>query len=136
MPKRPLKLHVRIPPYRPPRNTWRRLVNAAVLQGLAKTPVQYLPTDRLEVTVRLYLVGGALTANDVDNRLKDILDALQGRAGGSKRIRTLKPVIPNDRQVFRVIVEKGAPPKQSRGLGHVIVRRFSKGGERGHLTRA
>jgi hypothetical protein len=35
--------------------------------------------------------------------LKDILDALQGRAGGSKKIRRLAPLIPNDSQIYRVI---------------------------------
>ncbi len=40
--------------------------------------------------------------HDIDNRLKDILDALQGRVGGSKGKKPLKQIIPNDRQVFRL----------------------------------
>jgi hypothetical protein len=55
--------------------------------------------------------------------LKDVLDALQGRAGGPKNKHTLAPIIPNDRQVCRVIIEKLAPPWQSRGLGHLIIRK-------------
>lgn len=126
MPKRPLKLHVRIPTYRGPRNAWRRLIHAAVVKAQYRSTVRYSAGDRLEIAVRLYLPNAALTSNDVDNRLKDILDAVQGRAGGSKRIRTLRAIVPNDRQVFRVIIEKALPPKQSRGLGHLTIRRLGK----------
>ena len=85
--------------------------------------MRYNVNDRLEVEVRLYFQAGALDWHDVDNRLKDVLDALQGRAGGSKAVRILKPIIPDDRQIYRVVVEKREPPKQSRGHGHVTVRR-------------
>ena len=128
MPKRPLKLHVRIPSYRSPRNEWRRLIHAAIVDAQSRSTARYNATDRLEVAVRLYMPQAVLTANDVDNRLKDVLDAVQGRAGGSKRVRTLAPVVPNDRQIFRVIVEKQLPPKQSHGLGHLTIRRLSRGG--------
>jgi hypothetical protein len=46
--------------------------------------------------------------HDVDNRLKDILDALQGRFGRSKSSRRL---IENDRKVCRVVMEKQEIPK-------------------------
>ena len=75
----------------------------------------------MAVEVKLYLRGRALEIHDVDNRLNDILDALQGRAGGSKAVRKLKPIILNDRQVYRVVVTKSSPPGQSHGLGHVVV---------------
>jgi Holliday junction resolvase RusA-like endonuclease len=124
MAKRPLKLRVRIPQYRAPRNAWRRDLNAAAWEAKDHAGVTYRDTDRLEIHVRLYLKSDALTAHDVDNRLKDILDALQGRAGGPKTEHRLRPIIPNDKQVYRVIIEKEAPPKQSRGLGHLLVRRL------------
>lgn len=87
--------------------------------------VRYAESDKLEIRVRLYIEGTALAKHDVDNRLKDIMDALQGRAGGSKAKRRLVAIIPNDRQLYRVIMEKGAPPKQSHGYGHLTIRRFS-----------
>jgi hypothetical protein len=34
-------------------------------------------------------------------------------------------IIPNDNQVFRVVVEKKAAPPQSHGKGHLTVRRLS-----------
>lgn len=87
--------------------------------------MSYRPTDRLEVAVRLYLDGTGLEINDVDNRLKDILDALQGRAGGPKNRRAFDAIIPNDHQVFRVVIEKMRPPKQSGGFGHLKVSKFA-----------
>jgi hypothetical protein len=65
----------------------------------------------------------ALSSHDVDNRLKDIMDALQGRAGGSKKIRRCPPIIPNDNQIYRVTVAKALPPKQSKGWGHLVITR-------------
>ena len=49
--------------------------------------------------------------HDVDNRLKDILDALQGRFGGSKSARSKTRLFDNDRQVSRVVIEKQPIPK-------------------------
>jgi len=126
MAKRALKLSVRIPPYRPPRNAWRRALSASVLRQQRISGVHYEESDQLEIGIRLYMDASAVVSHDVDNRLKDILDALQGRAGGSKREPTLPPVIPNDRQVYRVVIEKSSPPPQSRGLGHLTIRRLSR----------
>ena len=115
MAKRRLKLTIRIPPYEHPRNSWRKKLHRIVAERQRKSPVRYSEEDRLEVTVRLYLSGSVLGVHDVDNRLKDILDALQGRAGGSKAVRTIEAIIPNDRQVYRVIIEKTDPSYQSKG---------------------
>ena len=124
MAKRPLKLNIRIPPYENPRNAWRKKLHQIIRQRQRRSAVRYLESDRLEVAVRLYISGSALSKHDVDNRLKDILDALQGRAGGSKAKHTLLPIIPNDRQVYRVIIEKAEPPHQSKGFGHLTIRKF------------
>ncbi len=67
------------------------------------------------------MLDAELAVNDVDNRMKDVFDALQGRAGGPKAKLTLAPIIPNDKQIFRVEMEKSYPPKQSLGLGHVVI---------------
>ena len=129
MPKRPLKLKVRIPEYAPPRNTWREAIHQAVTAAQQTTSVSYRPDDRLEVVLRLYFTDGLATEiHDVDNRLKDCLDALQGRVGGTKTKarRALPPIVPNDRQIWRVIVEKRHAPKQAHGRGHLTVRRLGK----------
>ena len=59
--------------------------------------------------------------HDVDNRLKDVLDALQGRAGGSEALRLLKQIVLNDSQIYRFTITKSVPSKQSLGLRHVTI---------------
>lgn len=122
MAKRPLRLQFRILPYQGPRNEWRKNVHAAAQERRGN--VRYAPTDRLEIDVGLYFKAGALSWHDVDNRLKDVLDVLQGRTGGSKAVRAFEPIVPNNSQIHRVVVEKREPPGQSRGYGHVTVRRL------------
>ena len=76
--------------------------------------------------IRLYIPGKSLKAHDVDNRMKDVMDALQGRAGGLKSERVLAAIILNDCQVYRVTMIKSKPPGQSRGKGYLIVRKHRK----------
>lgn len=118
------KLKFRLPEYVSPRNAWRKKIHAAALKAANTQGVEYAPEAKLAVDVKLYLRGCALEIHDVDNRLKDILDALQGRMGGSKAVRKFEPIILNDRQVYRVVVTKSSPPGQSHGLGHVVVGRL------------
>ena len=115
------KLKFRLPEYVSPRNAWRKKIYAEASKAAKIQGVEYRPEVKLAVEVKLYLRGRALEIHDVDNRLKDILDALQGRMGGSKAVRKFEPIILNDRQVYRVVVNKSAPPGQSHGLGHVTV---------------
>jgi Holliday junction resolvase RusA-like endonuclease len=122
--KRKTKLAIRIPPYEPPRNIWRQKIHRIALLEAGRAEVSYWSTDKLELKIHLYLKDGPLFFHDLDNRLKDIMDALQGRAGGSKKIRTLSAIIPNDSQIFRIIIEKSVPPKQSKGYGHLIVTKY------------
>jgi len=64
------------------------------------------------VVVLLYLKKGKRhDIHDVDNRLKDILDALQARFGGPKSVRRKYRLFENDRQVSRVVIEKQPIPK-------------------------
>ncbi len=86
MAKRPLKLLIRIPPYKNPRNEWRRLIHAEVMKVQRRSLVRYDTSDRLEFECLLHMNDRSFPIHDVDNRLKDILDALQGRAGGPKKI--------------------------------------------------
>src|SRR4030042_3007133 len=46
---------------------------------------------------------------------------------GSKKDRSISSIIPNDRQIYRVIIEKAAPPPQSRGHGVLTVTGSDKG---------
>ncbi len=124
MAKRKTKLAIRIPPYRSPRNSWRRDIHKIASSAVERAGVSYKPSDKVELTVHLYLDDKSLNSHDVDNRLKDIMDALQGRAGGSKKVRTLTAILPNDSLIFRIVIEKSLPPKQSKGFGHLIVTKY------------
>jgi hypothetical protein len=53
-------------------------VPALAPEDSCRRGIEYRPDDFLEIDVRLYLDGSALTWNDADNRLKDVPDALQG----------------------------------------------------------
>ena len=126
MSKRRQSLRVRIPPYRQPRNAWRESIHAELVAVAESRGVAYQSEDKLELIITLYLDEAGLKLHDVDNQLKDIMDALQGRAGGPKSTRHLKPIIPNDHQVFRVTVEKMLPPGQSHGMGHLVIRKYHR----------
>jgi len=129
VPRRPVKLVIRIPQYKTPKYTWRKAIHRAVVEEQRRTPVVYKEDDRLELIVRLYFGRmGKASINDVDNRLKDCLDALQGRVGGSKKksTREYPPIIPNDRQIWRVVIEKAVAPRQAKGRGHMTIRRLKR----------
>ena len=118
------EFRVRLPLYVSPHMAWRRKILDAIREAQHRTPVTYLASDRLELSVLFYMKNRVAEIHDVDNRLKDVMDALQGRMGGSKSIKPHAPVIHNDRQVWRVAVEKKEPPKQSQDGGYLTVRRL------------
>lgn len=112
MAKTPRTLTASIPTYEKNRTRWRKGILASLLSARRKTRVNYGPDDRLEVVVLLYLQKGKRHAiHDVDNRLKDILDALQGRFGGPRSSRATTRLIDNDNQICRVVMEKQPIPK-------------------------
>ncbi|HEV8436533.1 MAG TPA: hypothetical protein VGT40_00395 [Methylomirabilota bacterium] len=112
MAKNPGTISVRLPGYQRDRLRWRRKILSSVLQGQRENGVRYNPEARFEVVVLLYLKKGKRhDIHDVDNRLKDILDALQARFGGPKSTRRKYRLFQNDRQVSRVVIEKQPIPK-------------------------
>lgn len=78
-----------IPTYERNRSQWRKKIRDSVLRARDK----------------------AGDIHDVDNRLKDILDALQGRFGSTKSASVKTRLIENDNQVSRVVIEKQPIPK-------------------------
>jgi hypothetical protein len=122
MPKAKKAITVRIPAYISPRQEWRRRIARSVQTEQRRTGVFYSNTDKIEVRVCLYIKPPRLSIHDLDNRLKDILDALQGRFGGPQKVAPRSPTIPNDRQIWRITAQKAEPPWQSNGLGHLEIR--------------
>jgi len=125
MPKEKKTLKVRLPLFKTPESEWRKDIHQAVSEALLKKNVHYTTEDYLEIWITLYFDESKIRFVDVDNRTKHVLDALQGLMKGHKtKKRTLKPIIPNDNQVYRIIVEKAVAPKQSHGKGHLIIRKY------------
>src|SRR6266576_3423550 len=98
-------LEVSLPPYETPRNAWRVKIHAAASEAMRTAGIVYSDTEWLAVDVQLVMTASMLQFHDVDNRLKDVLDALQARVGGPKKVRKLPPLIPNDFQIVRASVE-------------------------------
>jgi hypothetical protein len=121
MPKPITTLKIRLPEYRPTRLQWRKAIHNELLKKNIIYPSHKL---QLELVIKLYLPKSDLKKHDVDNRLKDIMDALQGRIGGSKSITKYKKIVQNDNLIYKVTIVKEEPPKQSHGLGHLIVRKY------------
>ena len=120
-------ISVRLPGYQRDRLRWRRRILSSVLQGQRQSGVRYDPDGRFEVVVLLYLKKGKRhDIHDVDNRLKDILDALQARFGGPKSARRKYRLFENDRQVSRVVIEKQPIPESlsDDAGGRLLIRRY------------
>ena len=81
MAKRSLTLSARIPNFMKDAKAWRQAIHAAIIEVQDKGHVRYSDTDKLEVQVRFHLQNPKLTILDLDNRLKDVFDALQGFIG-------------------------------------------------------
>ncbi|MBA2733688.1 MAG: hypothetical protein H0U54_12435 [Acidobacteria bacterium] len=56
--------------------------------------------------------------------MKDIFDALQGRAGGPKNVRSLAAIIPNDKQIFRALIEKSILLPNDHSGGELTIKIF------------
>jgi hypothetical protein len=46
--------------------------------------------------------------------------------GRSKKETLFKRLIPNDRQIYKVTIEKKQPPIQSHGLGHLEIKKYKE----------
>ena len=126
MAKQSLSLKVRLPRYESLRNEWRKKLHASIMTALKKKGIEYTTDQKLELNITLYLEEPHIEFHDVDNRLKDIMDSLQGRMGGSKKEQLYKRLIPNDRQIYKVTIEKKLPSIQSHGLGHLAIRKYNE----------
>ena len=122
MAKRRFSITVRLPAYARPRNEWRRRVHAAVLDSLARRGVGYSDADRLELRLSLALDGRPLALHAIDDRVKDVTDALGGRIAGPRSTRRIAPIV-EDAQIARIVLETAT--RRSRGtLGELAISRY------------
>jgi Holliday junction resolvase RusA-like endonuclease len=119
------KLSVRIPNFMKDAVAWRKAIHTAVVAVQDATKVRYTSTDKLDVEIRFHLRDRKLTILDLDNRLKQVLDALQGFIGEKGKSHALRPIIPDDNQIYRLVAEKRMPPKANRAaLSTIVIRRY------------
>ena len=120
-----------LPPYVYPRLRWRQLIHKLANEAFRRQKIRnYVGTDKFALVIRLRMTKSAMALHDLDNRLKDIMDALQGRLGGPKHVAAKEPLIPNDRQTFHVSVEKldsKNTRQMARHAGYFILRRYRRG---------
>ena len=125
MAKRRFSISATIPAYAPPRNEWRRRVHAAVLEAQTFRGVGYRESDRLEMRVTLYLGARELDVHELDERVKDIVDALEGRIAGRRSRRRIAPIVARG-QIVRIVLEKGGRVPRGRPLGLLSVARYRR----------
>jgi len=83
---------------------------------------EHIRFGRAKVELRVW--GYLPQRMDIDNCLKNIIDALQGAIGGSKPNRKKRfKIIENDNQVYRVVIQK-KDPKRGKSI-YIEVRRFN-----------
>lgn len=125
MAKRRFSISATLPAYVPPRNEWRRRVHAAVLEAQTFRGVGYRESDRLEMRVTLYLGARELDVHEIDERVKDIVDALEGRIAGRRSRRRIAPIVQSG-QILRIILEKDGRVPRGRPLGLLSLARFRR----------
>lgn len=123
------KVVAKIPMYVPDSIMWKQHIYDAVRKAQRLAGVRYSKEAKLDVDVRFYFRGHKLTKLDLDNRLKQVGDALQGfihDKGGKKGSTKRTPIIPNDNQIYRLTAEKRLPSKRyPDSLSTITIRRYA-----------
>jgi Holliday junction resolvase RusA-like endonuclease len=121
-----------LPPYQKNRQRWRKLILQAARSAADAARADYGHTPPLDVSLLIYMTGRKrLLIHDVDNRLKDVLDALHGRFRAKAKTKALR-LFENDNCVYRVVVEKRALPKKYKNRldsapgGHLSIRAYKR----------
>ena len=126
MAKRRFTITAVLPGYTAPSNEWRRRVHSAALDAQTSRGVGYREGDRLELRIALFLGQRPLDIHEIDERVKDILDALGGRIAGPRSRRRIAPIIPLPDQVRRIILEKDTRSLRGRPLGQLTISRYRR----------
>ena len=124
MAKRRFSISIALPGYARPRHEWRRRVHAAVLDAQTRRGVGYRDADRLEVRITLFLRERPLDVHEIDERVKDVIDALEGRIAGPRSRRRIAPIIPSQDQIQRIVLEKAGSRGRRGALGELSIARY------------
>ena len=124
MAKRRFSISAELPPYARPRNEWRRRVHAIVLDAQTRRGVGYRDADRLEIRITLHLGERTLDLHEIDERVKDVIDALEGRIAGPRSRRRIAPIVPGRDLVRRIVLEKSGGRGRRGSLGELAISRY------------
>lgn len=72
------ELTIVLPKYTSEAGEWKRRICAVVLAASEREQISFTDNEPLEVEIILHMRGG-LARRDVDNRVKQVLDAVHGR---------------------------------------------------------
>ena len=95
-----------------------------MLDAQTRRGVGYRDSDQLEVRVTLFLRERPLDVHDIDERVKDVIDALEGRIAGPRSRRRIAPIIPSPAQIQRIVLEKAATRGRRGALGELAISRY------------
>jgi Holliday junction resolvase RusA-like endonuclease len=117
-----------LPTYQKDRQVWRMQILRNVRRAAKGDSIKYESDQLFAVEVILYMDRGKRhDIHDVDNRLKDILDALQGRfrGGSGEKLRLMK----NDNKICKATIEKRPTPKvyknkKENAGGRIVIRPY------------
>lgn len=125
MAKRRFTISATLPSYAPPRNEWRRRAHAAILEAQTFRGVGYRESDQLELRVSIFLPNRPLDVHDIDERVKDIVDALEGRIAGRRSRRRIAPIVATG-QIRRVILERDTRSLRGRPFAVLTIARYRR----------
>ena len=102
-------------------------MHAAVLEAQTFRGVGYRESDELELRVSIFLGHRALDLHEIDERVKDIVDALEGRIAGRRSRRRIAPIVSTG-QFRRVVLEKDTRTLRGRPFGVLTITRYRRRG--------
>ncbi len=100
-------------------------MHAAVLEAQTNRGVGYREGDELELRVALFLGSRGLDVHELDERVKDIVDALEGRIAGRRSRRRIAPIV-SAGQIRRIVLEKDTGMPRGRPLGVLTIARYRR----------
>lgn len=98
-------------------------MHAAILEAQTFRGVGYRESDQLELRVSIFLPSRPLDLHDVDERVKDIIDALEGRIAGRRSRRRIAPIVATG-QIRRVILERDTRSLRGRPFAVLTISRY------------
>jgi len=107
-------------------------LEGAVGVALEVPELPFVNHEKLEVTVEFYLRNADPAPDDaswpdIDNMVKEALDALQGALFLPGKQRDPRRLFRSDKQVYRLVAEKHHRPAEDQRGGRLIVRPYRSG---------